>query len=276
MIRLLSARCAVLISLLVCSGCAGLQPQEQAAAPVPSIPAGTIAPETLAAMPERETLHYEVRWLGLKVGSLTLSVLGQEQYRGRLSYVLEARMQANAFLSAFYHIADRYTSYMDAVSGVTLCHEAVRREGAYRKDARIEFDHAAGKAYFSNRTDGTSRVIEVPAGVHDMMTSFYHVLRVPLEVGERIEYPVCHNEKNYLTTYTVKVLQTMKFPRLYERPVEVLVIEPVAYEAGGRRVEKGTVKAYYTGEPFRRLLLAVIRGPVFTALTVTLTRIDAS
>jgi hypothetical protein len=225
-------------------------------------------------MPERETLTYEVRWIGIRVGVLTISIRGREQYQGRDVYVLEARMKTNEFLSAFYHIADRYTSYMAASALNTIRHEAFRNEGSYRKDAVVEFDQERHQASFLNRTDGSTRVFDVPADVHDMLTSFYHLLLVPLSVGDSVEYAVCHNEKNYVTKYPVTGEATIRLPKLFADPVSTFVIEPVAYELGGQKVEKGTLKAYYTKDPRRLLLMAVIRGPVFTKLTVYLTRME--
>lgn len=261
-------------SLVFFPGCAGVRHQQPPVHPLYSVASKDISHDALSAMPERELLTYEVRWIGLKVGSVTLSIRGKERYKDRDVYVLEARMQANEFLSAFYHIADRYTSYMDAETLVTLQHEAFRHEGGYRKDALIEFDQENHKAYFTNRIDGSSRVIDVPPGTHDMLTSFYHVLRVPLAVGDSVEYQVCHNERMYLTRYPVTGEATVCLPRMFGAPVETLELEPVAYELNGRKVEKGSVKAYYLKEPRHILVMAVIKGPVFTKLVVSLTGVE--
>ena len=64
-------------------------------------------------LPDYEKLTYEVRWLGLLVGTFSTSVTGVQSYKGRDVYLLEAEMKTNAFLSKIYKIEDRFVSYMD-------------------------------------------------------------------------------------------------------------------------------------------------------------------
>jgi hypothetical protein len=86
-------------------------------------------------LPDYEKLTYEVRWLGLPVGTFSTSVTGIKNYKGRDAYLLEAKIKTNAFLSKIYKIEDRFVSYMDTEKLYTLRQEAYRREGKYKKDA---------------------------------------------------------------------------------------------------------------------------------------------
>ena len=99
-------------------------------------------------LPDYEKLTYDVRWLGISVGTLTTSILGVKNYKGRDVYVLSATMKTNAFLSRIYKIEDRFVSFMDVETLYTLRHEVSRRDGGYRKSAITDFDQANQKAPF--------------------------------------------------------------------------------------------------------------------------------
>lgn len=224
----------------------------------------------LPVLPVYEKLTYEVRWLGFHIGSLTLAVLGTQEVGGRPVYLLEGTMSTNNLLSKVYPIRDRYLSYMDTQELYTLRHEVYRRDGGYRKDAVTDFDQKAHTASFENMLDGSKKTFPVPLGVHDLLTSFYHLCLIPLAVGDTVEYYVCNNEKNYRVSHAVRSTAIIRLSRFDDRAHEAFLIEPVAYRLEGEKVEKGTVKAYLSVEPRRHLLFAEIKGPVFTKVTISL------
>ncbi len=218
-----------------------------------------------------QVLTFNVQWLGISVGNITTSVKAIQNINGREAYVLEATFQSNAFLSAIYKIEDRYVSYMDVERLYTLRNEVYRRDGKYKKDAITEFDQDKHIAHFQNFIDNSRKDFQVPEGVHDALSAFYYFMLVPLKLQEKIELPVCNNEANYQLLGMVESIMMTKTPGAGER--KAFLIQPYA-RLKGEKVQKGNLKAYFSCDKRRIPLLAVLRGPVFTEVSVALTAVS--
>ncbi|MCG8432180.1 MAG: DUF3108 domain-containing protein [Candidatus Omnitrophica bacterium] len=226
-------------------------------------------------LPAYEKLTYSVRWVGLPIGTLAVSIKAGQEYRGREVYLLEAVMKTNDFLSRIYRIGDRYISYMDARKLHTLRHEVYRRDGSYKKDAVTEFDQDRHRARFKDLLDNSEKTFPVPPGVHDLLSSFFHFQLIPLSAGDTIEYYVCNNEKNYTLIHSVVSSASLRLSRLRKEPWRALVVEPAAFRIQDNSpVKKGRVTAYFSSDPRRILLMAVVKGPIFTRVTFTLENIE--
>ncbi len=222
-------------------------------------------------LPERETLTFNVQWLGMSVGKVTTSVKGIHNFNGRDAYLLEAVFQSNAFLSSIYKIEDRYVSYMDVEKLYTLRHEVYRRDGKYKKDAITEFDQEKHKAHFKNFIDNSEKDFGVPENVQDILTACYYLMLLPLNGGDKIELPVCNNESNYQLFAVVESRAFINTPGSGEK--RAFFIQPYA-RLKGEKVEKGNLKAYFSCDKRRIPLLAILQGPVFTKVSVVLAKID--
>ncbi len=222
-------------------------------------------------LPERETLTFNVQWLGMSVGKVTTSVKGIHNFNGRGAYLLEAVFQSNAFLSSIYKIEDRYVSYMDVEKLYTLRHEVYRRDGKYKKDAITEFDQEKHKAHFKNFIDNSEKDFGVPENVQDILTACYYLMLLPLNGGDKIELPVCNNESNYQLFAVVESRAFINTPGSGEK--RAFFIQPYA-RLKGEKVEKGNLKAYFSCDKRRIPLLAILQGPVFTKVSVVLAKID--
>ena len=64
-------------------------------------------------LPDHEKLTYEVRWLGMPIGTLTASIKGRENIGGKETYVLEALAKTNTFFSKIHKIDSRFVSFLD-------------------------------------------------------------------------------------------------------------------------------------------------------------------
>ncbi|MFC1645986.1 DUF3108 domain-containing protein [Candidatus Omnitrophota bacterium] len=222
-------------------------------------------------LPEYERLTYKVKWLGIPVGTIRASIKGIEKIQGRDAYVLEVVVKTNRFCSAIYKIEDRFVSYLDVENLYTLRHEVNRREGRYRKDAVTDFDQENHRAHFRNSTDNSEKNFDIPQGVQDTLSACYFFMLLPLEVGERIEYSVCNNEKNYQLFGLIQRKTTISVPAL--RKKEVFYLQPYA-KLKGELVRKGKVSGYFSCDKRRLPLLAIVRAPMLTKVTAYLTEID--
>ncbi len=226
-----------------------------------------------ARLPDYEKLTYDVRWCGMSVGILTTSILGITNYKGREAYVLEATMKTNAFLSKIYKIEDRFISYMDVETLYTLRHEVSRRDGNYKKNAVTEFDQTNQKAYYKNFIDKSEKNFDIPIGIHDILSAYYSFMLLPLRIGDRIDFNVSNNEKNYQSFCLVQSKALIRLPAFDKKEYEAFLIQPYAHLKGAK-VDKGNVNAYFSCEKRRLLLLAKVKGPIFTEVTIYLSKIE--
>ena len=222
-------------------------------------------------LPEYESLKYTIRWLGLPVGYITASIKGIRKINGRRAYYLEVIAKTNDFCSAIYKVDDKFVSYMDVETFSTLRHEVYRREGKYKKDAVTDFDHITRKAHFKNLLDESEKEFDIPEGTQDTLSACYYFRLLPVEVGKRIEYAVCNNEKNYKLLGVVESKGMIRVPKLGRR--ESLYIQPYA-KLKGEKVKKGRVSGYFSVDSKRTPLLAIVQAPMFTEVTAALREVD--
>jgi hypothetical protein len=222
-------------------------------------------------LPEYERLVYTVRWLGMPVGTITASINGIKEIKGRKAYKLEVIAQTNAFCSAIYKIDDRFISYMDIENFYTLRHEVYRKEGRYKKDAITDFDHENKKAYYQHLPGDSITTIDIPYGVQDTLSACYYFRLLSLGVGEKVEYSVYNNEKIYQLFGVIETKDYIRLPRLGKR--SAFYIQPYA-QIEGEQVKKGRVGGYFSADSKRVPLLAVVQAPLFTEVTASLESVE--
>lgn len=233
----------------------------------------TINQAAYLRLPDYEKLTYDVRWLGMKIGTLTTSILGIKNYNGRDAYVLEATMKTDDFFAKVYKIEDRFVSYMDVEKLYTLRHEVYRRDGKYKKDAITEFDQINHKAYFKNFIDKSEKVFDIPIGVHDILSACYYFMVLPLKLDSGVNYYVCNNESNYHFFGFVRSKAKIRLPAFAKKEWETILLEPYA-QLKGKKVNKGRVSAYFSTDKRRIPLMATVKGPIFSEVTITLAKIE--
>lgn len=232
------------------------------------IASGAAADESAIApasgLPERERCVFTVKWLGIKVGTITASINGIKKVNGRDAYVLEAVARTNEFCSRIYPVDDRYVSYMDTERLSTLRHEVYRREGRYRKDAVTDFDQEAHKAYFRNLLDGSTKTVDIPDDVQDALSAGYYFRMIPLEIGKQVGLRVYNNEQVYDLLGIADRKKTITMPRLGARAA--FHIQPYAL-LDGKAVKKGKADGWFSCDRARVPLLVSVRAPFFTEIT---------
>lgn len=226
-------------------------------------------------LPGYEKLTYEVRWLGMRLGILTSSVVGVKKFKGRDVYVLEATMKTNALFSKIYKMDDRFISYMDVEKLYSLRHEVHRRDGSFKKDAITEFNQVSHRAYFKNLVDGKEKSFDIPAEVQDILSACYYFMLLSLDPGSGIEYSVCNNENNYQFFGFARSLALIKLPVFSKKAKEAILVEPYA-KLDGKNIDKGRVSAYFSLDKRRIPLAATVKGPVFTEVSISLIKMEAT
>jgi hypothetical protein len=183
-------------------------------------------PDDAVVMPfgPGEECTFSIGYGVVTAGEATISVEGVRDYYGERVYHLRTRARSNRFFSAFFKVRDQADSYLDVDSLVSHYYFKQLREGDYRRDVEIHFDHDAGKAYFP---DG--REEEVPSGVQDVLSAFFRVRTMELEDGAEISIPTHGDKRMY--DLIVKVHRREEIDTLFGR-TRCILVQPVLREEG--------------------------------------------
>jgi hypothetical protein len=233
--------------------------------------AETVVIEPESRLPGYEKLTYQIKWLGMPVGTMVTSINGIKEINGVKAYHLEVIVKTRGAINLIFKINDRFVSYMDIENLCTLRHEVYRRDGFFRKEAITDFDQLNNKAHFKNLLTKTEKTFDVPAQVHDILSACYYFMLLPLNVGERIQYAVSNNEMNYQLYGLIESKTCVTLPGIGKK--DAILIRPYA-TLHGQKVDKGRVTSYFSCDKRRIPLFAIIKGPVFTELAVYLKKYE--
>ena len=226
-----------------------------AEAPSDSTAVRTLPPPPFAV---GEKLVFSIDYGMINAGEGVLEVVGTVDVDGRACYRIESTARSNRFFSGFSKVRDKVISYVD-VDGLFSRYFMKRlREGTYRKTVEIEFDHEAQKARYHN-----GKEYDVSAGVHDILSAFYYVRTLDLEVGRDV-FLSAHSSRK---TYDMRVIVHGR--EMVETDLGTLncfVIQPVM-EGEGLFKHEGDLMIYLTDDARRIPVLMTAKLPVGSVAT---------
>jgi len=262
-----------LITIFLIAGCAGGSGFTRQLFSLKDIPDAydLVMASSNNSLPTNEKLTYDIKWLGISIGTLTTSIKGIEKINGRDAYSLEALFKTNSFCSKIYPVEDRYVSYIDKEKFYTLRHEVYRREGKYKKDAITDFDQVNGKAHFRNLLDKTEKVFDIPTKVQDFLSAYYLCRFIPFKkAGDRVRCNISNNENNYQVVVFVK---SESHITLVSGKKKALLVQPYIL-LGGEKIKEGSALGYYACDDSHLFLGAILTASVFTRITAYLTSVE--
>ncbi|MBU0741585.1 DUF3108 domain-containing protein [bacterium] len=206
-----------------------------------------------------EFLLFSIDYGPVNAGEASLEVRDMVESDGRLCYRVESKAISNRFFSAFYMVRDKVVSHIDAETLFSRYFSKRLREGDYRKNIAIRFDHEAGVAHYADR-----RELEIPFGVHDILSAFYFVRTMDLQPGASAFIHTHSSHKNYDLEVIVHGRETVSVPA---GTFDCFKVEPIILGEGLFQFE-GKLTIWLTADE-RRL-------PVLMKTKVKVGAIDAS
>jgi hypothetical protein len=200
-----------------------------------------------------ERLVFSIDYGVVNAGEGTLEVLGVVRFGDHVCYSIESRATSNRFFSAFYKVRDKVVSYIDAVHLYSRYFHKRLREGDYRKNVEITFDHEAGVARYH---DG--RTFEAVSGVHDALSAFYYVRTLDLAVGDVYTLPAHSSRKTYELKVVVHGIETVE---VEAGSFTCFVVEPMLVGEGIFKHE-GKLTLYMTADQYKIPVLMKTKVPV--------------
>lgn len=230
----------------------GEEPAEQPSASPGAAPAAHPHPRV------GERLGFRGWWLGLPVGHGWIEVKEIVELEGRRAYHIEAQGHSNQILSAFYPIHDVVHSYLDVETLKPLRFEKQQREGDYRADEVVTFDHAAGIAAYRSLLNQSVKDIPIPPDVQDLISALYWFRAQPLGFGETLTLNLYTDEKIYQTDVSTREPSALEI--LKRGTFRCFEVEPRA-TFKGLLVKRARLWAYLTADEHRLPLLVKATTP---------------
>jgi hypothetical protein len=128
-----------------------------------------------------EKLEYAVYFHSLLTGNVKAGVFVMEvttesrEVNDRPTYHYIATGQSRGAFHLLYQINDRFESYTDEASLLPLLTLRRINEDDYKRNQDHIFDHKNHKVVYKDNIKGSSRTIDCPAGIHDILSVVYYL-----------------------------------------------------------------------------------------------------
>ena len=192
--------------------------------------------------PDGQTYVYGVEWHLFNAGIARVGLRddGAEQH-------VTATAVSAGVVSALYKVNDHFEAFFDPHR---FCSQRVLKhieEGSHARQSELHFDYARGKSVLSekNLKNGEEKHAEndIPACVTDVVSGFYYLASLPLQIGNAYVFTVNDGGKTNDVTAHVETREKVKVPAGTFQTVRVK-----AEAVSGVMKGKGTVWAWFTDD----------------------------
>lgn len=184
-----------------------------------------------------EELVYSIHWGVIRVAETRVTTEWVEE-DGRRLIAIRYRTRSNSFLRKIYPVDDVIEAVIDPGPFLPVRFTKTLSEGRYRTDEVTVFDHAAGKAYWTNRYRDKKKEFEIDPDTRDLVTFMYYMRQHEFEPGEKAAYRVMADEKIYDVFLNVTSVDTLKTDN-FGKVKSVRITPEAAFE--GLFVRKGKI-----------------------------------
>ncbi|HAC24620.1 MAG TPA: DUF3108 domain-containing protein [Cytophagales bacterium] len=166
-----------------------------------------------------EVLQYKVFFGFFNVGKASTVVDPKIHYvRGNSCYKIDAFGETSGMVSWITKVNDNWGAYIDSAALIPHISYRILREGKYRKDEMVTYDHVMQKAEVKVLDEargeyGEGKVFDVPNHVRDLVGGFVY-LRVidfsKMKKGDMFTISGFHEDKAYDLKVTFQGTETLK------------------------------------------------------------------
>jgi hypothetical protein len=190
----------------------------------------------------REKLTYRISLLKIPVGTALIEAINKD---GELR--ITTRILSNSVLSTIYPVDDQVETRM--IKGNYLLTRVRQKEGNYRGDFGFTLMLREHKAFWVDRIRNRYDYQPLPdEKAMDVVSGFYYLRNLQMEVGKEISLPIFDSEEYALTQVEVERRERISLPGGDE--VDTLVIHHLFKTAGFFR-RTGDIRIWLTDDRFR-------------------------
>ncbi|MBI4597954.1 MAG: DUF3108 domain-containing protein [Candidatus Omnitrophica bacterium] len=212
--------------------------------------------------PERpavgERLAFHGYWLAIPVGYGWIEVASMVDLDGRKAYHIHAEGHTNEVLSVIYPIHDTIDSYLDAETLQPLRFVKHQREGHYRADEVVTFDHHRHLARYESLLNGSVKEIALPDRMQDIISALYWFRAQLIQAPQTLMVDIYSDEKMFQTSVTVQ--SPARLELLKRGTFSCFMVEPKA-SFKGLLVKRARLWAHVTADRYRLPLLVKATTP---------------
>jgi hypothetical protein len=219
-------------------------PQPQA--PIATISAGpsarVIPPPPNYHYPNGQTYVYAVEWHFFNAGTAKVSIdsVGGQEH-------VTAVADSAGVVNSLFKVRDRFEAFFDPRTFCSMRIAKHTEEGSHAKQTEATFDYQRHKSWLDekNLKTGETRHLDndLPVCVTDVISGFYYVSSLPLQVGNTHAFLVSDGGKDTVVIAQVEAREKIKVPAGTFDTVRLR-----AEAASGPLKAKGTVWAWYTDD----------------------------
>ncbi|MBN2031474.1 DUF3108 domain-containing protein [bacterium] len=171
-----------------------------------------------------EHLTFEIAYGVIKAGTATMSIPDTQWVRGRPCYHVVTTAESNKFFDPFFKVRDRVETFIDMEGIFPWKFEKHIREGKYQSDRYVEYDQYNHLVIMDGKD-----TLEVEPYIQGILSSFYYVRTIPLEVGKSFDIDNYGDGKIYPLKILVHEKERVKVPA---GTFDCIVVEPVMRAEG--------------------------------------------
>jgi hypothetical protein len=171
-----------------------------------------------------EHLVFDIAYKFVVAGTATMSIPDTQWVHGRPCYHVVTTATSSKFFDTFFKVRDRVETFIDMEGLFPWKFEKHIREGKYRADRYVEYDQFNHIA-IHNQKD----TLVVPPYVQGILSSFYYVRTVPLEVRKSFDIDNYGDGKLYPLRVLVHRKMRVEVPA---GVFDCIVVEPVLRSEG--------------------------------------------
>ena len=152
-----------------------------------------------------EKLRYDVTYLGMTAGSLTMELKPFAEVNGRKSYQYEMSAQSKSIFSSIYALDDKVVNLIDFDSLIPSVFTMHIKESSQLKEARAYFDRSKGLANYwekkVTKSDGEKEKKlqwEIPDYSQNVFSAIFYMRVFPWDVGVENAFRVADDGQNLI------------------------------------------------------------------------------
>lgn len=203
-----------------------------------------------------ERLVFRISYLGLTAGSVQLKTEPMTEIAGRDAFHFRAHMRSARYYRYIYELDDRLETYIDARNFLPIQYTLIQRESGQDVDDLQLFDSENLQKHFFFKRVKDGNVTEreethpIPYYVQDSFSSLYFVRGLPLEVGDRYEFPVVTRGRIWIIELDVVKKEQIKIMNEWVDAIRVNAITRYP----GVLESRGDIIFWYSADDYKKPL----------------------
>jgi len=221
-----------------------------------------------------EDLTFKIRYGFIKAGTALMRIVGMDAYKGKqVIHIQTTAVNVPAF-RWIYTVDDVVNVFVDPVNLRPLYFEKKLREGTYKADLYVTYQHEDSLAtveFIRYKDDMKIKKreavpVRIPADVFDVLSAFYYIRTQELQVGKSIFLTSLEKKKIYDLEIKTHRKETIK---VTAGKFRCLVIEPLL-KGEGIFKQKGRLLIWLTDDQYKipiQMTSKIVVGHITTELT---------